>query len=41
MFLQREAEQVTKCESILMVCIDDEVGVDDANGRILDDCVRS
>jgi hypothetical protein len=24
-FLQREAEQITKCESILVVCIDEEV----------------
>ena len=40
-FLQREAEQVTKCESILVVGVDEEVGVDDASGRILDDCVRS
>jgi hypothetical protein len=39
-FLQREAEQITKCESVLVVCVDEEVGVDDAGGRILDDCVR-
>ena len=39
-FLQREAEQITKCESILVVCVDEEVDVDDAGGRILDDCVR-
>ena len=39
-FLQREAEQIPKCESILVVCVDEEVGVDDAGGRILDDCVR-
>ena len=38
-FLQGEAKQVTKCESILVVCVDEEVGVYDASGRVLDDCV--
>ena len=40
MFLQRKAEQVSECESILVVCVDEEVGVDDAGGCVLDDCVR-
>ena len=40
-FLEREAEQVSECESILVVCVDEEVGVDDVCGRILDDCVWS
>jgi hypothetical protein len=41
MFLEREAEQVSECESILVVCVDEEVGVDDACGRILNDCMWS
>jgi hypothetical protein len=41
MFLEGEAEQVSEFESILVVCVDEEVGVVDASGRIFDDCVRS
>jgi hypothetical protein len=40
MFLQRGAKQVSECESILVLCVDEEVGVNDASGRILDDCMR-
>ena len=41
MLLEREAEQVSECELILVVCVDEDVGVDDACGRIFDDCVWS
>ena len=34
MFLEGEAEQVSKCESLLVVCVDEEVGVDDASGGV-------
>ena len=41
MFLEGKVKQIVECESILVMCIDEEVGVNNACRRILDDCVWS